>query len=190
MNKNGLLLYLIILTFIGGYSQEKESYDLKVSYSGMIKNYKIDYHKTDKKIFLVVNKEKSTRKFTKEDRLKLMRLIEVKTSDSKKEIAKIVENYKEYKSDTLAFEHGDLIKEKIDKFVENWDDIKQNLEINPDQRIILDGYMVKLSLEKYHQNYEDIYAHTPTLKSHPRIFELLSDLENYYKKWAENPVID
>lgn len=190
MNKKGLLLYLMMFTFICGFSQKKESYNLELYNSRKDIKYKIDYQKTNNNIFLVVSKETSIRKFSKIDSLKIFRLIETKSSDSKKEIAKIIENYKEYKSDTLVIESGDFIEEKIDEFVENWNDLKVDLKLNPDQRIILDGYWVKLSLETNHQKYEEIYAQTPTEKSHPTIFKLIADLENYYRKNSKNPVID
>lgn len=190
MNKYALLLYLILLSFISGYAQEKKSYDLEISKNGMTKEYKINYHNINKKIFLVVNKETSIRKFSKKDSLKLMRLFKVKFSESKNEIARIIEDYREYKSDTLVLKQDDWLVDKVNKFVENWNELKQDLEMNPDQRIILDGYTVKISLDKNHQNYEEIYAQNPTKKSHPEIFELISDFENYYKKESVNPVID
>ena len=59
MKKNRLLFYSMILTFICGYGQKNDSYELTL-YNGKIdKKYKIDYRKTDKATFLVVNKETS-----------------------------------------------------------------------------------------------------------------------------------
>ncbi|MCH4824639.1 hypothetical protein ML462_15805 [Gramella lutea] len=189
MKKNRLLFYFMILTFICGYGQKNDSYELTLYNSKIDKKYKIDYRKTDKKTFLVVNKETSIQKFSKADSLKLFRLIKIETPEAKKEFSRIIESYKEYKSDTLLIKSKDL-ENRIDDFVENWNNLKEDLEKNPDQRLILDGYMIKLSLEKEHKNYEEIYAQTPTKKSHPKIFDLISDLETFYKKESKNPVID
>ena len=189
MKKNGPIFYLMMFTFICGYGQENGSYELKLYNDKIDKKYKIDYRKNERKTFIIANKEISIKKFSTADSLKLFRLIEIGTPEAKKEFSKIIEDYKEYKSDTLVIKSEDL-KNRINEFVENWNNLKRDLEANPDQRLILDGYLVKLSLEKYQQKYEEIYAQTPTEKSHPQIFKLISDLENYYKKESKNPVID
>ena len=190
MHKNTCLFFLIILTFISAYSQENESYDLQISFLGMAKNHKIDYLKNHEKILLIVKKQTSIRKFSKVDSVKLIRLLQAKTSDSKKELVKILEDYKEYKSDTLVLKQDDLIINKVDTFVRNWNKIKKDLDMNPDKRIIIDGYTVKLSLAQNHQNHEIIFVRAPTKKSHSKIYTLISDLENYYKNEIKNPIID
>jgi hypothetical protein len=190
MKIKSLLIYAILLSFISGYSQEEDSYEIKLLFSGMIKNYKIDYHRSENSTIMVVSKDTSTSTISEKDYLKMKKLIIENKKDATRKVIQIAESHKKYKTDTLNLKPENSIEKTVDNFVENWERIKSELELNPDKRLVLDGHSVVIFLKTNQLNYEQISARTPTVTSHPEIFELISKMEAYYKNKSKNPLID
>jgi len=182
------LKFIILFLFISGYSQESENFDLELSYTGT-KDYKIDIKAGKENTFMIASKPYATT-FPKNDSIEIQRLLKINTKNAKKKLFKIVENNTKYKRDTVVIPNGNTVMNYVYDLVKNWKTIEEDLKLNPDKRIILDGYTVKLSLMKDHLVYEDIYAHSPTKESHPEIFELISELEKYYNKESKKLVLN
>ena len=140
---------------------------------------------------MIVKKVKSDEKFnfSTADSLKLRKLLKGKREDVKLELSNLINKYRRYEVDTVVIESQDPLIQLTDSFVENWNERRKRLELNPDERIIIDGYTAKFSLKKNGTSYEDIYASTPTSKSHPEIAELIRELENFYRAESRNPII-
>jgi hypothetical protein len=175
------LKYLILIFFISGFSQEKDSSNLKLSFTGT-KTHKIDLQDYgESKMMIIVSKPYATN-FEKNESEEIQKLLKINTENSKNKLLKIIENNKKYSRDTLIIQNKNSLIKVVNDLMENWKSIENNLTTNPDKRIILDGYTVKLSLMNDQHSYDEIYAHSPTKESHPEIFELISELEKYIKK--------
>lgn len=190
MKKIHFVLFMILLYIHIGYSQEKESYHLELAFTGMIKNYKIAYKKSDNNGMLVVSKAAPNMNFSRKDSLKLLQVLKSKDPGMREQLAKLMEDNTKYNRDTLFIRSSDSLATTVDHFVNNWKNLKKELELNPDKRIILDGHTVKLSLQENSREYEEIYVSAPTAESHPVIFQLISTLEAYYKKETLDPLIN
>lgn len=184
------ILILVFLCVLHGYSQQNASYHLKVDYSGMNKNYKIEFIRSEEIKLVVVKRSNTSRKLSAEDSLKVLKLTQGNGEESRAKLMQLTALYKEYETDTLSIRPGTPIVKLVDDFVKSWEKIKREQDSNPDHRIFLDGYSLKLSLAGNNRNYEDMYTHSPTSESHPRIFELTSALEKFYKLESKEPILD
>jgi len=192
MKKKALLLYFILIYAISGYSQKIESYDLQLYFMGMLKDYKMEYNKSQNETAIIASKRISTLRMNKKDSLEAYNIMKTKKNDSqaKKRFAQILDNYNEYKSDTIIVKSGNSIELKVDDFVKNWNHLKKDIEANPDKNIGLDGYTVRLSLENKLMGYDEIYLRSPNKNYYPEVLKLISELENYYINESKNPVIN
>ena len=185
-----LTLICIILTyFVSGFSQEKESFKLNLSYTGF-KNYNIVIKNYEENVMMIVSKPHATNFSKESDVVEIRRLLEIRSEKSIKKASKIIENNTEYNRDTLIIPNGNPVINYVNDLIDNWNKIENNSKVDPDKRLIMDGYSLRLSLMKNQHNSGDIYARSPTKESHPEIFELISDLEKYYKKESKKPVIN
>ncbi|RKS42757.1 hypothetical protein BC962_3044 [Gillisia mitskevichiae] len=182
------LKYIILLIFISGFCQEKESFELKLSYTGT-KTHNIEIKNHEENTTMIVSKPYATN-ISKNDSIEIRRLLKINSKNSNKKAIKIIENNREYNSDTLIIPNGNPVINYVNDLIKNWKKIENNLKTKPDKRIMLDGYIVKISLMKNEHNSEDIYAKSPTKESHPEIFELISELEKHYKNESKKPVIN
>lgn len=169
--------YFILLFFISGFSQEKESIRLKFSYSGTkTHNIEIKIHKEN--ATMIVSKPYAVN-ISKNDRLEIVRLLKIKSKNSIMRAHNIIENNTKYYRDTVIIQSGNPLMYHVNDLIENWKKIENILKARPD-KIILDGYRVKITLMKKEYNSKIIYAISPTKESDPEIFELISELEEYY----------
>ena len=190
MKIKSFLVYVILLSFLSGYSQKEDSYELKILFSGMIEDHKIDYQKSEKKSRIIVSRLVSTSPSSENDYLKMKELIAENKEDALRKVIQITEKYKEYERDTLYIESENSLEKTITDFVQNWNRIKNDMELKPDNRLILDGYGVVIFLKTNELNYDHISARSPSSTSHPEIFDLISKMKAFYKKKAENPILE
>ena len=192
MKKSAFLFYFLIIFAGSSYSQNIESYDLQLLVMGMLKDYKMEYSKSHDATFLIVGKRISTDKLSTKDSIEVNNVMKknVWNARSKKHFAQLLDKYNTYKTDTVIVKPEDSIRHKVDDFVKNWSDLKRNVETNPDKNIGLDGYTLRLSLESKLIDYEDINVRNPDSHYYPEIFELITEIENYYKRSVKDPVLD
>ncbi|TDN84765.1 hypothetical protein DET49_11887 [Salegentibacter sp. 24] len=190
MKIKDLFIYVILFSFISGYSQQDYSYELKIMFSGMIENHKIDYQKSEKESRIIVSRLVSISSSSEDDYQKMKQLIAENKKDALRKVIQITEKYKEYKRDTLNIGSQNSLEKTVTDFVQNWNRIKNDMESNPDKRIILDGYGVVIFLKTNDLNYDHISARNPSSTSHPEIFDLISKMKAFYKKEAENPILE
>ena len=190
MKIKNFLVYLILFSFLSGYSQKKDSYELKILFSGMIEDHKIDYQKSKKESRIIVSRLVSNSSSSKKDYLKMKELIAENKEDALRKVIQITEKYKEYERDTLYIESENSLEKTVIDFVQNWNRIKNDMELKPDNRLILDGYGVVIFLKTNELNYDHISARSPSSTSHTEIFDLISKMKAFYKKEAENPILE
>ncbi|SFF95315.1 hypothetical protein SAMN04488033_11635 [Salegentibacter agarivorans] len=190
MKIKNLFIYVILLSFINGYSQQDDSYELKILFSGMIENHKIDYQKSEKNSRIIVSRLVSNSPSSENDYLKMKELIAENKEYALRKVIQITEKYKEYERDTLYIESENSLEKTVTDFVQNWKRIKNNMKLNPDKRLILDGYGVVIFLKTNELNYDHISARSPSSTSHPEIFDLISKVKAFYKNEAKNPILE
>lgn len=156
----------------------------------MMKNKKIYYQKSEKNSRIIVSRLVSSSTSSEKDYLKMKEVILENKKDALRKVIQIAERYKKYESDTLYIKSGNSLEKTVTSFVQNWERIKNNMESNPDERIILDGYGVVIFLKTNELNYDHISAGTPSTTSHPEIFNLISKIEGFYKSEANNPILE
>ena len=190
MKIKSFLVYVILLSFLSGYSQKEDSYGLKILFSGMIEDHKIDYQKSKKESRIIVSRLVSNSSSSEKDYLKMKELIAENKKDALRKVIQITEKYKEYERDTLYIESENSLEKTVTDFVQNWKRIKNEMELKPDNRLILDGYGVVIFLKTNELNYDHLSARSPSSTSHPEIFDLISKMKAFYKKKAENPILE
>ena len=180
-----LITLLLLFVFLPIFSQEMETYKISVQEVTHVKgeNKKIELLKNKEENLIIFQNQKEQRlSLNEEDSLRVITLMNIKDKESMDELLSIVERTIQYEVDTIQVQKQNHIIEVTDSFYQNRKKIKQQLEENEDERIILDGtaYTITVTDSKGHSYI--YYAHSPTMESHPLIFELISGLLNTCKE--------
>jgi hypothetical protein len=186
-----ILSILLVISCMTGYSQDRPEYRLILDFAGMIKTYKFEFLRSESQNLIIASKAKPGHlPMSKNDSLAFVKLFEKPEKKDFMELIGIVEKYKEYEIDTLIINRDNSILNLSDSFAQDWKKTKERLELTADKRIILDGYTVKISLVRNQADTQVISAKSPSSQSDPQIFQLISELETFYRRNSKNPVIN
>ena len=184
-----ILIILFSICSVNIYSQVNKDYQLNLKFYGMNKNYSFDISKSRNKVLIIASKPKENINLNKNDSLRISVLIKENSPKAKKEFIEIIERNKEYLTDTLKVKPNDSLIILMDSFIKDWNEIREKLKNNQDNRIILDGYSVEISLKKDMGKTENIYVRTPTHISHEKINSFISTLLNFYNEESLYPIL-
>lgn len=185
------ILFLLLTCSI--YPQEPAAYKLTIDSSGMGEDYKykIELLRTDSLNIIIVKKKEpgSNLVLSTEDSLRAVNLLTENSPESKEALFQLVEKNTVYLFDSIALQGDHPILKLTDSFFQDRKSIKQNLEENRDERIILDGFTVYLTLDNFQGKVDRLYAISPTAASHPEIHRLVSEIIKAYIQEAEKPIL-
>ncbi len=177
------LTVLLLLIYLPVFSQEMETYNISIQEnpSATMEKMRWEIIKNEDENFLIRYKQKKQRlSLSDNDSLRVATLMKKNNQESKDELISIIEKTKAFEIDSLQISKEDPIFKVTDSFYKNRQKLKKNAEEKKDKRIILDGIMYKITVADLEGGSFTYYAQSPSEKSHPEIFNLISVLKKTY----------
>jgi|GEM_PF-5792154 len=175
MKKTNIISFIFFLLFLKNtYSQSNYS-ELNIE---IRKHHNYTLRIIEKNGSYSLIQEKQNENFPVFDKNTKQKILTKLTSDndSLKEVAlKSLEKLRGFKTDTVQIKNKNLIN-KFEKFVDNWDTIKQNIN---EERIVLDGRCVNITLIAGNTKKSEIKLYTPSIFN-PKIASFINLFKEYY----------
>lgn len=179
-----LITILAFFFILPTLSQESESYIITVkkrtSVKGEYKELEL-LRSGNKNLIIIRNQKKERLSLNKKDSLRVVPIMKSNDKKLKDELFSLIEKTLTYEVDTIHIKKEHQVFKISDNFFKNRKKLKKQLTENKDNRIILDGTTYQISIEDSQGETCHFYSHSPTEKSHPEIFKLLSALRQTYK---------
>ena len=184
MKKTNAISIFLFLFVLNIYSQSN-NLELKIEIKKH-HNYTLRIIENNDNHSIIV--EKPNENFPALDKEKKQRILKNLESDndSIKEVTlKHLDKLKGIKTDTVNIKNEILINE-FEKFIGGWDTIKKNLN---EERIVLDGKRVKITLIERNTNKREIKLYSPSIFN-PRIASFVNSFIKYYSENSTKSILE